>query len=244
MLSASEEQLQGTIASAEAALGWMNDPVLSAVACPESGQGLNLAAFLRRGAPSVYLIGSERPYGGLTPYFSLFANEFMEECRVQAERNGGRLRIPATVVADEAATTARIDLARWCAVSAGYNMTIVAGLQAMSQLSAWGDESVRETILSLFTTKVIAGGATSPAELDRLSKVCGEVDTWHREGRAKVRGKEQLYPPERLRLMAAMNALVLHRNSKAVQVQVTPVWKHRMYAPVSIRDAAPEITEE
>jgi len=242
MLRAGEELLQSTIVSAEAALGWMNDPVLATVACPESGQGLDLAAFLRRGAPSVYLIGSERPYGGLTPYFSLFASEFMEESRVLAERQGGRLRIPATVVADEAATTARIDFARWCAVSAGYNITVVAGLQAMSQLADWGDEQRQETILSLFTTKVIAGGATSPAELERLSVVCGEVDTWHREGRSRVRGRERLYPAERLRLMAAMNALVLHRNAKPVQVQVTPVWKHRQYAPVVIRDAGPEIT--
>jgi hypothetical protein len=244
LIGASEEQVQGTIASAEAALGWMNDPVLAAVACPEAGEGLDLAAFLRKGAPSVYLIGSERPYGGLTPYFSLFASEFLEECRVLAERSGGRLPVPATVVADEAATTARLDFARWCTVSAGYNITIVAGLQAMSQLSAWGDESVRETILELFTTKVLASGTTSRHELELLSLVCGEVDTWHRDGRAKVRGKEPLYPPERLRQMADLNALLLHRNSKPVQVKVTPVWQHPQYAPAVIKDAVPETTEE
>lgn len=234
MLSGGVEYMNAAITSADAALGWMDDPLMASVACPPRGSGLDIARFLARGHGSVYLIGSERPHGSLTPLFSAFASEFMEQARIQAERQGGRLAVPLTIAADEAATTAKIDFARWCSVTAGYNITVIAGLQAISQLSAWGDEKKQETILTLFSTKVIAGGMTSPSELDRLSLVCGQHYVWRRENGSRVREKEPVFPAERIRLLPDFNALVVHRNTKPVQVVVTPVWDQPGYQEVKI----------
>lgn len=234
LISQDGDFLNSAVTSAQAALGWMDDPELAAVACPQ-GPGLDVGAFLRYGAGSVYLIGSKRPYGSLTPFFSAFASEFLEQARHLAEEQGGRLRMPLTIVADEAATTAKLDFERWCAVSAGYNITIVAGFQTVHQLEVgWGTGSQADTILSLFTSKIFAGGMTSPAELERVSVVCGERDTWRREGGGKSRSTERLFPPERLRLMPDFNVLVMHRNAKPVQVVVRPVWNHPRYQPVTI----------
>jgi hypothetical protein len=248
MIDEGPELLNSAVASAKAALGWLNSRVLSAVACPEPGGGLDIPAFLRAERPgTVYLIGSERAYGSLTPFFSAFVSEFMEQARVLAEQSGGRLPVPLTIAADEAATTARIDFKRWCAVTAGYNITVIAGLQALSQLSAWGGAEDQETIMTLFSTKVFAGGMTSPGELERVSVVCGERETWEREGRGKARRPERVYPPERLRLLQDMHALVMHRNCKPVQVRIRPVWNHPGYRPVTIVDgppAAPQDTTE
>jgi type IV secretion system protein VirD4 len=250
LLAEGPELTAAASASAKAALGWMDSRVLAAAASPEPGQGLDIAAFLRKGSGTVYLIGSDRPYGSLTPYFSVFAGEFLEEARVLAEESGGRLPVPLTVAADEAATTARLDFARWCAVTAGYNITVIAGFQAVSQISeAWGGDAATETILTMFSTKVIAGGATSVPELDRLSFVCGERDTWAKEGGVRTWSRERVFPPERIRMLPDFNALVVHRNCKPVQVVIRPVWARGDYAPLTIvperpASEAPETTEE
>lgn len=247
LLLAGGDFLNSAVSSADIALQWMESPQLAAVACPRRGQGLDLAAFFRAPRPgTIYLIGSERPYGSLTPYFTTFATEFLEQARIAAERSGGRLPVPATIVADEAATTARLDFERWCAVTAGYNITVVAGLQTVSQLSAWGSSDVQETILSLFSTKLIAGGATSNSELERLSALCGESDTWTKVPGGKTWGKERVFPIERIRLLPQFHALVVHRNAKPVQIEVARVWERPDYSPVTIADSpeqpVPDIT--
>lgn len=234
--------LNSAIASAQSAIGWMDDPALAAVACPVEG-GLDIAGFLRRGTGTIYLIGAKRPYGSLTPFFSAFASEFMEQARVLAETSPGRrLAVPLTVVADEAATTAKIDFERWCAVTAGYNITVIAGFQALSQIiSGFGGAEAASTIRTMFSTKVIAGGMTDHLELEMLSSICGDMDTWRRGSGSRIVEKERVYPPERIRLLPDMHALVIHRNSRVVQVKIRPVWDHPLYQPVTI---VPESQEQ
>jgi type IV secretory pathway TraG/TraD family ATPase VirD4 len=241
--------LSSATSSAEAALRWMSDTSLAAVACPAAGQGLSIGQFLAAGNGTVYLIGSEKPYGSLTPYFSTFVNEFLEEARVLAEHQGGKLRIPLTMAVDETATTARIDLKRWLAVTAGYNITMICGFQAVQQIEeGWGGPAAAEVILEMLSTKVIAGGFTSMTTLERLAGICGHRDTWRREGGVKVRDKELVFPPERLRQLPQFNALVIQRNAKPVQVRIQPVWDHPAHQEVHITDApeqeAPAATEE
>lgn len=230
--------LASATTSAEAALGWMDDPSLAMVACPQAGQGIDIGEFLASGNGTVYLIGAERPYGSLTPYFSAFVTEFMEQARILAERQGGRLRIPLTMAIDETATTAKIDLKRWLAVTAGYNITMITGFQAVQQIEeGWGGPAAAETILEMLSTKVIAGGFTSMATLERLAGICGHRETWRREGRTKIREKELVFPPERLRQLKKFHALVIQREAKPVEVRIQPVWEHPAHQEVRITDA-------
>ncbi len=164
--------------------------------------------------------------------------EFLEQARILAERQGGRLRIPLMMAIDETATTARIDLKRWLAVTAGYNITMITGFQAVSQIEeGWGGPAAAETILEMLSTKIIAGGFTSTSTLERLAAICGHRDTWRREGRVKVRDRELVFPPERLRQFPQFNALVIQRNAKPVQVRITPVWEHPAHQEVRLIDA-------
>jgi type IV secretion system protein VirD4 len=230
--------LSSATSSAEAALRWMSDQSLAVVACPAAGQGLDIGEFLASGSGTVYLIGSEKPYGSLTPYFSTFVNEFLEEARILAEMQGGRLRNPLTMAVDETATTARIDLKRWLAVTAGYNITMITGFQAVQQIEeGWGGPAAAETILEMLSTKVIAGGFTSTSTLERLATICGHRETWRKEGGVKVRDKELVFPPERIRQLPQFNALVIQRNAKPVQVRIQPVWEHPAHREVRITDA-------
>lgn len=249
LLAQDETSLGSVIASAEAALGWMEDPDLAAVACPRPGQGLDIARFLRQGNGTIYLIGSEKPYGSLTPFFTAFATEFLEQARILAEQQGGRLKMPLLVAADEAATTAKIDFPRWCAVTAGYNITVVAGFQSISQIdTGWGGPAVTETILDLMSTKVVAGGITSPPALERLATICGKRPTWRKEHGQRVYEEEPVFPPERIRQLPPFHALVVQRSAKPVEVRIIPVWEHLAHQEVVITDApgpeAPDSTEE
>ena len=116
------DYLSGVIASAEAALGWMDDPVMAAVACPADG-GLDVPGFIEDAADSIYLIGADRPHGSLAPYFAAFGAEVFEQARAVAEAQPGRrLARPFIIVADEAATICPAPAAQVTAVAAGYNM--------------------------------------------------------------------------------------------------------------------------
>ena len=233
ILAADEAQLTSIIASAAAALSWMADPVMAAAADPAPGEGFDARAFALS-AGTVYLIGADRPHGSLAPYFAAFAAEAFEQARHAAAANGGRLAIPVTLALDEAATICPVPLHSWTSVAAGYNITVAAGLQALSQLTArWGEHD-GQTIFTNMTVKVIGGGFTDHGELERLSAVCGDVDTWQHVrhpdgGKTRQQGTERLYPPERIRMLAPWHALVLHRTTRPVEAVVTPVWGRRGY---------------
>ena len=239
------DYLSGVIASAEAALGWMDDPVMAAVACPAGG-GVDMPSFVTGGG-SIYLIGADRPHGSLAPYFAAVTAEVFEQARLAAENHGGRLPVPFTLALDEAATICPVPLHKWTSVAAGYNMTVIAGIQATSQLTArWGEQD-GATIRTNFTTEIIGGGFKDPAELDRLSQVCGERDTWqhvrHPDGsKTRQQEKERVYPPERIRMLPPWHALVLHRNTRPCEVTVTPVWDRPGYQPAP--PVAPQAARE
>ena len=228
------DYLSGVTASAKAALSWMDDPVLAAYATPE-GDGLNIAEMIASGSGSIYLIGEERAYGSLAPYFSAVTAEAFHAAKTAAETGGGRLSVPFTMLLDEAATICPVPLQRWSSLAAGSGITLVAGIQSKSQLpDRWG-ETAAKTIWTNFTTKVISGGFTDAQELEELSAVLGNRETWHHvlhpDGTRTRQPdtSERLFPVERLRMLPPWNAVVVHRNTRPVQVTVTPVWDRPGY---------------
>jgi type IV secretion system protein VirD4 len=236
LLGQEPEFLNSATTSAEAALGWLDDPELARVACPGRA-GLDIARFLRQGNGTVYLIGKHRAHGSLTPFFTTFVSEYMEAATALAERQGGRLAIPMTLVLDEAATTARVDLAQWLAVTAGYNITVLVGLQNIHQLAAyWGGQDQAEIILGNLTTKIIGGGVTGAGDLEQLSVICGDHRVWRKENGVKVHETARVFPPERIRLLPRQHVLVVHRNTKALEVLASVVWEHPLYTPVTLVD--------
>jgi len=210
------------------ALAWLDDDLMAAAACPPPGQGINLREFIEAGTGTIYIIGADREHGSLAPYFAAFGAEAFHVARSVAEAQPGRrLARPFVIVADEAATIVPLPWHKITAVSSGYNIGITACVQADSQITArWGEHDAN-TIRTNFTVKIIGPGFTNHAELEALSAICGEVDTWH-DGPADLR-KERLFPPERIRLLPDWHALVLHRNARPVTVKVRPVWKRRGY---------------
>jgi type IV secretory pathway TraG/TraD family ATPase VirD4 len=227
-LCANEEQLTHVAAGASAALRWMDDPAMARAACP-GGPGFDCRAFAEEGDGTVYLIGADSEHGSLAPYFAAFAAEMFEQARQAAGLNGGRLARPLTLALDEAATIVPVPLHKWTSVAAGYNITVIAGIQALSQLSArWGEHDAK-TIRTNFTVKVIGGGFTDDAELEALSAVCGMRDTWDHTrnpdgSKTRTPRQERLFPPERIRMLAQWHLLVVHRNTRPFETVIVPVW--------------------
>jgi hypothetical protein len=244
LIRGSGEHIGSVITSAEAALGWMDDPVMAAAACPAPGDGIDAAEFVT-GNGSVYLISEDREQSSPAPYFAAFTAEVFCQARARAERSGGRLPVPLTLALDELPTIVPVPFHKWSSVAAGYNICLIGGVQSPSQLpERWGEKNAR-TIWTNSKIKVIGGGFTGPDDLETLSRLCGDVDTWHQaDDGTRVHETRRLCPPERIRLLDAgkWECLVLHRNARPVVATITPVWDRPGYQPavVPVPSAVPQ----
>jgi type IV secretion system protein VirD4 len=216
-------------------LAWLSDPAMADAACPVPGEGFDAEAFLREGTGTIYLIGADKPHGALAPYFAAFAAHLFETAkRIASSSPGMRLPDPFTLALDEAAITCPVPLHKWMSEAGGHGITVMAAIQALSQLrSRWGAEDGR-TIFTNSTVKVIFGGFTDHEDLEAVSAVCGQRDTWDHvkgPGGSKTRAmrQERAIPPERIRMLGKFEALVLHRSTRPVFATVTPVWERRGY---------------
>lgn len=245
MTEAGGDMLNGIIASADAALSWMADPALAAIACPPPGTGFSALDFLG-GQGTIYMIGTDRPHSSFAPYFAcLAAHLFDTGKRLASVSPGGRLDPPVSLVIDEPAITCPVPLDRWAAEAGGHGFTVITGVQSPAQLARWGGQGAR-TIRDCATIQLVFGGRTDQAELEALSALCGERDTWEHAGapggRTRQPGRERLFPPERIRTLDAMQAVLLHRNARPLLARITPVWDRPGYeraAPGTLAGAAP-----
>ena len=240
LLISSGEHLGSVVSSAEAALGWMDNTVMADAACPAPGQGIDVQEFVTGASGSVYLISEDREQSSPAPYFAAFTAEVFYQARAHAERSGGRLPIPLTLALDELPTIVPVPFHKWSSVAAGYNIGLIGCVQSPSQLpERWGENNAK-TIWNNSKIKVVGGGFTDPDDLDTLSRLCGDRDTWEHAGAGGTgpgqAARERLASPERVRLLDAdkWQALVVHRNARPVEVTFTPVWDRPGYAPAAL----------
>jgi type IV secretion system protein VirD4 len=224
------EHLNGIIGAAEAALAWMDDPVMAEAACPPPGEGFSPREFARS-RDSAYLIGRKRPYGSVGPYFAALGAEVFEQLRRHAlETPAGRLPVPATFVLDEMPLTCPMAVHDMLADARGYRITIIGAAQADTQLKSMAGENDGGTIRSASPVEVIFGGEKQAEVLDALSKVIGSTDTWHHvkgSDGSKVRlpDREPLMPPEALRKLARRKAVILAPECRPVLAATPAIWE-------------------
>jgi len=228
LLADSGDNLSALTSSASAALGWMDDPVMAAAACPPPGEGFSAWDFASS-RDSVYLIGRNRPYGSLAPYFAALGAEIFEQLKWYAmESPGGRLPVPFTFVLDEMPLTCPMPVHDMLAEARGYLITLTMGVQSMAQLrSRWGDHD-GNTIRSASTVEVILGGEKT----EDLSAVFDQRDTWadsrdNTGGKARTPGSEPLLPPGALRVMRKGRAAILLPECKPVLADLPAIWKRK-----------------
>ena len=213
------------------ALAWAKDDVMEAAACPRPGQGFSVREFVR-GRGSVYLIGKKRPHGSLAPYFAALGAEIFEQLKVYAmETASGRLPVPATFVLDEMPLTCPLPLHDMLAEARGPLVQFLLAAQTIAQLRAKFGKDDGDTIRSACPVEVIFGGEKRTEDLADLSKVIGDVDTWHHvtdASGAKTRSPsapQPLMPPEALHRLKKGRAVILLPECRPVLADLPAIWE-------------------
>jgi type IV secretion system protein VirD4 len=229
------ETLDGVIAAAESAVSWMDDPFMAMVACPGPRDAEFDAAEFICSAGTLYLIAADKPHGSVAPYCAwMTAHIWLTAKRLASRSPGSRLDPPLTMVLDEPAITCPVPIDKWSAEAGGHGITIITGVQSPAQLSArWGENGAR-TIRDNATVQLILRGKSDHDELEKLSALCGERDTWHHArgpggSRTRQPAKERLFPPERIRTLKPWQAILLHRSTRPLIARLTPVWERPGY---------------
>ena len=215
------------ISSAKAALGWMDNKVLEDAACPEPGRGFSIAEFVRNGG-SVYIIGKKESIAG---YAAAFGAELFEQLKQHAEENGGRRKVPATFVLDEMPLTCPMPLHDMLAESREPLVTIIAAIQTLAQLRAKFGPDDGDTIRSCCPVEVHYGGEKRIEDLEAVSEVLGERDTWHGDMSDVL--PEQLLPPGALRMLKRGKAVILMPECRPVLATLPRIWDRRGHQPAS-----------
>lgn len=235
LLADSGDNLGALVASASAALGWMDDPVMAAAACPRPGEGFSAWDFARS-SDSVYLIGRNRPYGSLAPYFAALGAEVFEQLKWHAmEHSSGRLPVPATYVLDEMPLTCPMPVHDMLAEARGYLITLTMGVQTVNQLRArWGEHD-GATIRSASPVEVFLGGEKT----EDLSMVFDQRDTWadtrdSSGAKSRTPGSEPLLPPGALRAMKKGRAAILVPECKPVLADLPAIWNRPGHQRIDI----------
>jgi type IV secretion system protein VirD4 len=219
--------ITGLIASASAALGWMDDPVMAAAASPFPGEGFSARGFAR-GHGSVYLIGKKRPHGSLAPYFAALGAEIFEQVKVCAmETASGRMPVPATFVLDEMPLTCPLPLHDILAEARGPLATWILAAQTLAQLRAKFGKEDGDTIRSACPVEVFFGGEKRADDLADVSRVIGDVDTWHHPGDPAGASCRPLMPPAALHRMKKGRAVILLPECKPVIARMPAIWERR-----------------
>ena len=214
------------ISSASAALGWMDDKVIAAAACPLPREGFSTGDFARsRG--SVYLIGKKRPTTpspGTSPRSALSCSSSSSYAKESAS---GGSPVPATFVLDEMPLTCPLPLHDMLAERREYLITIIAA-QTLAQLRAKFGPDDGDTIRSACPVEVHFGGEKRHEDLDAVSEVIGERDTWHQAATWAGRAAGQpLLPPGALRMLAKGKAVILMPECRPVLAALPAIWDRR-----------------
>ena len=93
-----------------------------------------------------------------------------------------------------------------------------------------------DTIRSAAPVEVIFGGEKRAEDLEALSVVTGNRDTWHHArdaggGRSKQRDTERLMPPEALHNLPARKAVILAPACRPVLADTPAIWERRGHVP-------------
>ncbi|MCW2666520.1 MAG: Type secretory pathway VirD4 component-like, partial [Frankiales bacterium] len=172
----------------------------------------------------------------VAPLITALLEDLLDTARTLAAATPhGRLDPPLLLLLDEAANIAPIpSLPNLLADGGGSGITTVTVLQSLAQArSRWG-EAGADAMWDAATTKIVLGGLAHADDLQRISRLAGDIDLPHvthssgSGGPSRSTSTRRLpaLPLERIRCLPAGQALVLARRCPPVQVQLSPWWQH------------------
>jgi type IV secretory pathway TraG/TraD family ATPase VirD4 len=233
--SADPRQRDSVWAGVRRAVDSLADPRVLATCSPTQAEAFDPTAFLREHG-SLYLLGATGTQLSVAPLITALLEDLLDTARtLAAGQPGGRLDPPLLLLLDEAANIAPIpSLPNLLSDGGGTGITTVTVLQSLAQARARWGEAGADAMWDASTTKVILGGLAHAEDLQRISRLAGDIDvpqitrsTSH-SGASRSISSQRLpaLPLERIRCLPAGHALDLARRCPPLQAQLTPWWQH------------------
>lgn len=202
------------------------DPRVLAACSPAAEDQFEPAAFLREHG-ALYLLGTTGAQLSVAPLITALLEDLLDTARGLAATSAhGRLDPPLLLLLDEAANIAPIpSLPNLLADGGGSGITTVAVLQSLAQARARWGEAGADAMWDAATTKIILGGLAHAEDLQRISRLAGEVEMPHvthsrsDKGRSRSTTTQRLpaLPLEHIRCLPVGQALVLARRCPPTQ---------------------------
>jgi type IV secretory pathway TraG/TraD family ATPase VirD4 len=247
------ETRDGIYQTARTAARCLSDPDIMAWVTPCALPCLDPDAFASS-PDTLYLLSKSR--SAAAPLIAALTDCAMRAAERLAERSGGRLDPPLTVVLDEAANICRIaDLPDLYSHLGSRGITPVTILQSYEQgVTVWGEAGMA-SLWGAATIKLIGAGTDSPRLARDLATLTGQHDVPVRSvsyGDGKVSESVQLrrqdiLEPAQIRALPAGTALLLATGIRPALITLTPWWRgpqaddialSRDHAERAIKDAA------
>ena len=244
------ETRDGIYQTARTAARAMTDPEIMAWVTPPAAGVLPVfdpGDFAASG-DTLYLLSKSR--SAAAPLIAALSDTAMRAAERRAERLGGRLDPPLTVVLDEAANICRIaDLPDLYSHLGSRGITPVTILQSYEQgITVWGEHGMA-TLWGAATKKIIGAGVDSPRLARDLATLVGQHDVPVRtisygDGRASesvtVR-RQDILEPAAIRALPPGTALLLATGIRPALIHLTPWYAGPRAAQITAaRDAAQE----
>ena len=172
------------VTTAMPALAWLTDGRASAIGDCEVSESIDLDDLLDRSG-TIYILG--RKDGITAPLTGALVAEIMRRSEITAERRGGRLDPPLTIVLDEAAKVAPGPLHQWAADCGGRGIVLDVAVHSLAALEeTWGPYAAR-MILSTMNAVLVGAGCKDPSDLTHWEKLSGTreepVETFDADGK-------------------------------------------------------------
>ncbi|MDP3713776.1 MAG: TraM recognition domain-containing protein [Mycobacteriales bacterium] len=242
--AADPRQRDGVWSGIRRAVDSLADPRVLDTCSPTRDDAFDPSSFLRNHG-TLYLLGTTGAQLSVAPLITALLEDLLDTARtLAAGASHGRLDPPLLLLLDEAANIAPIPtLPNLLADGGGTGITTVVVLQSLAQArSRWGTSGA-DAMWDAATTKVVLGGLAHADDLQRISRLAGEIDLPHLTrnhgsggaGHSLTTRRLPALPLERIRCLPAGQALVLARRCPPAQVRLTPWWQHPSQSKNAIR---------
>lgn len=185
--------------------------------------------------------------GSSAPLVAALTDAVMRVGVVAAERRGGRLDPPMTVVLDEAANICRIaDLPRLYSHLGSRGVVVLTILQSYHQgVGVWGDNGMKE-LWSAATIKLVGAGIDDANFAEDVSRLVGDHDVvttsrnlgGPQSSRTVSSRQQRVLAPSAVRALPRGHALLIATGAKVAMVELQPWFKGPRSAEIASANAA------
>ena len=223
----------GISTTLNAALRFMQDPMIAETLCPPGPGTLDIPAFLRS-RDTLFLVVADAAQSPVPPVFTMLVAEVAHVARASTAVTG-RLDPPLTLELDEIGNTAPVPVAAWATWAAGSGIRIHIYAQSYSQLVGRWKEQGAETIWQSSDVKVIYAHTTEDGLCRRVEQACGQARVRQpgSSGGPPGTGRTYSWAPEpvlaasQVRELPSGRAIVIQGGARPVIVRTEKYWRRR-----------------